>query len=317
MSTNSAAFQSVKDEFEQSLALALTLEKVAAPMDQRKHQLHDVGKAAAKLIGFPAVITAKEHEPLREKCFVGRGLNHSVYSPPDGPKTAYPPSYDGLRKITHLIQEERALRKAALTSQANKKKGKNRNAPESEDEMEVLAQRLLRLLSISVSSQMQVDDEDNEGLPRDLHFKKNNSAPQRGCDHCLSPAHGNHPFPKSGEPSLSKSARRKRRRVEFDENAFIQDEAIVDLIGSANANRIINEANHVATMSTDFLDLVPAIRKRLHELMVDVAVVNERIKADLSLRATYIDDAAELTERLKECTMPEPAPEPADGSVSA
>jgi hypothetical protein len=70
-------------------------------------------------------------------------------------------------------------------------------------------------------------------------------------------------------------------------------------------------------MSTDFLDLVPAIKKRLHELMVDVAVINERIKCDLSIRSSYIDDAADLTERLKECTSSRQIAEPVDGSFSA
>jgi len=54
MSTSTPQFLAVKEEFEQSLALAQTLQTVKAPLMQRKHQLHDVGKAAVSLLSFYA-----------------------------------------------------------------------------------------------------------------------------------------------------------------------------------------------------------------------------------------------------------------------
>lgn len=58
----------------------------------------------------------REAEPLRELFFVARGFYHDLYNPAKDPKLTYPASYDALRQGTHMIQEERTLRKAAQSA---------------------------------------------------------------------------------------------------------------------------------------------------------------------------------------------------------
>jgi hypothetical protein len=95
------------------------------------------------------------------------------------------------------------------------KKSKGKVVPESEDEMEgakpapsgstdsaadvvviiVLSQRLLHLLSLSVTNQMQIDDED--GVSHNIRFKKNAGGADRVCDNCPNLSHGTQRCPKA------------------------------------------------------------------------------------------------------------------------
>jgi len=59
----------------------------------------------------------------------------------------------------------------------------------------VLSQRLLHLLSLSVTNQMQIDDED--GASHSIRFKKNTGGADRICDDCPNLSHGTQRCPKA------------------------------------------------------------------------------------------------------------------------
>lgn len=56
----------------------------------------------------------RSNELYREWFFTIRGYFHDLYKSEDGKaKAAYPPSYDGVRKFTHFIQEDHLNKKTA------------------------------------------------------------------------------------------------------------------------------------------------------------------------------------------------------------
>ncbi len=65
----------------------------------------------------------------------------------------------------------------------------------------------------------------------------------------------------------------------------------------------------MAPFPCDFQTTPAAVKKRLYQLMVEVAVISEKVKSDLMVRANYIDDAADLVSRLAELEV-EGAEEP-------
>lgn len=66
----------------------------------------------AKLLGFKDQVLIPSNEALRESIFTVRSFFHELFGGESKPKTAYPPVYDAIRQFTHLIQEDRAARKA-------------------------------------------------------------------------------------------------------------------------------------------------------------------------------------------------------------
>ena len=53
-------------------------------------------------------------------------------------------------------------------------------------------------------------------------------------------------------------------------------------------------------MPSDLPDTIPAIKKRLYQFMVEIAVINDRIRSDINLRSSHVEDAAVLASRLSE-----------------
>ncbi len=56
---------------------------------------------------------AKESDVVRESFFNIRSLFHELYGSDVKVKAAYPPSYDGVRQLTYLIQKSRDEQKQA------------------------------------------------------------------------------------------------------------------------------------------------------------------------------------------------------------
>lgn len=71
-----------------------------------------------------------------------------------------------------------------------------------------------------------------------------------------------------------------------------------NLANGPTANYILEESLRVEEAPSN-MHLAPVIKKRLYQLMVEVAVIGEKIKSDLETRAKYAADAADLTERLR------------------
>lgn len=76
--------------------------------------------------------------------------------------------------------------------------------------------------------------------------------------------------------------------------------ALQNLSSGPSSSFIVEEARNIAALPAEVFVTPAAIKKRLYQLMVEVAVLNEKIKSDLSVRANHVEDAAELTERLAE-----------------
>lgn len=75
--------------------------------------------------------------------------------------------------------------------------------------------------------------------------------------------------------------------------------AIKNLSVGPTANFILEEARHI-TQNLALLSEVPAIKKRLYQLMIEISVINEKLRSELALRTELVEDAADLSERLKE-----------------
>ncbi|KAJ7163439.1 hypothetical protein C8R43DRAFT_1123050 [Mycena crocata] len=286
-------FVLAKESFNKALELANQLAKFSAPADKRQQQLHEVGNAAKAFVALPSILMEHDNEPLRQDLFAARTLYHDLFNPNNNVKQVFPSSYDALRKTTHIIQEARK-------TVALKKKSVKAKAAESDDEVSIVpgpanfrmhpGAPIVKIVIQSLSNslgQMQVDDEG--AIPRDLHFKKNK-----------------HPDSAIGNETPKEKSKKKKRRLDFDENAFIQEgepfliAPVKNLSSGPSANFIVDEAKLISTQPTEFLNTVPAIKKRLYQLMVEVAVINEKIKSELGIRAVHVEDAAELTERLQE-----------------
>lgn len=61
-----------------------------------------------KFLGFPSQLLLPECKDLVELFFEMRGFYHELYHPDKDSKPSYPSDYDGLRQLTHQIQEERS-----------------------------------------------------------------------------------------------------------------------------------------------------------------------------------------------------------------
>ncbi|KAJ7909264.1 hypothetical protein B0H13DRAFT_2330562 [Mycena leptocephala] len=279
-----AEYTLLRDAFEKHAGRSVLLQEYSSPIDKRKVQIHESGGVAIKLIPFLDQIMAKENEPLRELLFTVRGLFHELYHSVEGSngKLTYPPSYDGVRQLTFKIQEERNLKKAA----AAKKKlaraaAKQAAAANSEDETAGLLKEapasvvkiFINTLSRSLD-QMNIDDDGDKDsmIPKDLHFHK--KVKLGWCSFKL----------------VTKKGKRSRP-MDYDETAFLTEEPFFRPL----LQLIVEEARNIAALPAEVFVTPAAIKKRLYQLMVEVAVLNEKIKSDLSVRANHVEDAAELT----------------------
>lgn len=68
----------------------------------------------------------------------------------------------------------------------------------------------------------------------------------------------------------------------------------------ANISQFLEEAKLIASMPSDLPNTIPAIKKRLYQYMVEIAVINDRIHSDIILRSSHVEDAAALATRLSE-----------------
>jgi hypothetical protein len=57
---------------------------------------------------------------------------------------------------------------------------------------------------------------------------------------------------------------------------------------------------HRGTHATpsDLPNTIPAIKKRLYQFMVEIAVINDRIRSDVAIHSAHVEDAAALADRL-------------------
>ncbi|KAJ7912137.1 hypothetical protein B0H13DRAFT_2327730 [Mycena leptocephala] len=297
-----AEYTLLRDAFEKHAGRSVLLQEYSSPIDKRKVQIHESGGVAIKLIPFLDQIMAKENEPLRELLFTVRGLFHELYHSVEG--------YDGVRQLTFKIQEERNLKKAA----AAKKKlaraaAKQAAAANSEDETAGLLKEapasvvkiFINTLSRSLD-QMNIDDDGDKDsmIPKDLHFHKkvkvahdHSGCAPHGPQGCADPSLAGAPF------KLVTKKGKRSRPMDYDETAFLT-EALQNLSSGPSSSFIVEEARNIAALPAEVFVTPAAIKKRLYQLMVEVAVLNEKIKSDLSVRANHVEDAAELTERLAE-----------------
>ncbi|KAJ7838573.1 hypothetical protein B0H13DRAFT_2367311 [Mycena leptocephala] len=307
-----AEYTLLREAFEKHAGCSVLLQEYSSPIDKHKVQIHESGGVAIKLIPFLDQIMAKENEPLRELLFTVRGLFHELYHSVEGSngKLTYPPSYDGVRQLTFKIQEERNLKKAA----AAKKKlaraaAKQAAAANSEDETAGLFKEapasvvkiFINTLSRSLD-QMNIDDDGDKDsmIPKDLHFHKkvkvahdHSGCTPHGPQGCADPSLAGAPF------KLVTEKGKRSRPMDYDETAFLT-EALQNLSSGPSSSFIMEEARNIAALPAEVFVTPATIKKRLYQLMVEVAVLNEKIKSDLSVRANHVEDAAELTERLAE-----------------
>ncbi|KAJ7455084.1 hypothetical protein FB451DRAFT_1184420 [Mycena latifolia] len=189
-------FISFRDTFLKHLSTAKTLHEYKAPVEARKKQLEEAGHAAASpstisipinLLGYVSQLLNRDYvdmEELREGIFTIRGFYHELYAV-DGKKAAYPPSYDGVRQLTHYIQEERLTRKAAA---AKKKPPKAKVLVADSDDEGAGATDTPgtdpSVIASTSTDQMQVDD-DSKAQPSLPSFKKikKNIMDARKCAH--------------------------------------------------------------------------------------------------------------------------------------
>jgi hypothetical protein len=72
-------------------------------------------------------------------------------------------------------------------------------------------------------------------------------------------------------------------------------------LGHGNSiSHVLEEAKLITAMPSDLPNTIPALKKRLYQFMVEIAVINDRLRSDMALRTAHVEDAAALTARLAE-----------------
>ncbi|KAJ7650545.1 hypothetical protein FB45DRAFT_859310 [Roridomyces roridus] len=222
----------------------------------------------------------------------------SLQGPGHGSRSVvYPSAYNGIRELTGYIQDVR-------NPDCKKKRAPKPSAvPDSDDEdIEVIigkfSKGLLAMLTRAMS-QMEVDDVAKPAaepgiIPKGLNFKKNKLE---------------QPAPVAGPSKKGKEPKHKKRKLQEDadhpklrddnNNEFIA--AVFEELGfGKNISEFLAEAKIVLASATDIPDDIPAIRKRLFMHMADMAIINHRIHADVTLRADLVEAAASLAAHLAE-----------------
>ena len=68
----------------------------------------------------------------------------------------------------------------------------------------------------------------------------------------------------------------------------------------SNISQFLEEAQLITAMPSDLPNTIPAIKKRLYQFMVEIAVINDRIRSDITLRTSHVEATAALSARLSE-----------------
>ncbi|KAJ6474173.1 hypothetical protein C8R45DRAFT_935578 [Mycena sanguinolenta] len=294
-------FIQASEQFQKVVETAKLLAEYSAAPEKRKIQLNEVGQAAFKFIGYPDQILAPESEQLRELFFEMRGYYHALYNPDKDSKLPYPPSYDSLRQLTFQIQENRLIKKGVASKKTIKSKATVEDS--DEDDVEIIMPKAAGKARTSTegheADKMEVDDDkkashDIGTVPKGLSFKKSKPNPENTSqDQPESFIQG-----ASGSKG-KKSSKRRRLLSEDDDTTFIA--AVLKELGyGSSISHVMEEAKLITSMPSDLPNTIPAIKKRLYQFMVEIAVINDRVRSDLALRAAHVEDAAALTARLSE-----------------
>ncbi|KAF7358252.1 hypothetical protein MVEN_00874100 [Mycena venus] len=68
---------------------------------------------------------------------------------------------------------------------------------------------------------------------------------------------------------------------------------------SAHVNSMVDEADSVASMPSDFMDNHLAMRKRMYFIMVEMATIHEQLRSILTRRSQLVDEGGIITDRLR------------------
>ncbi|KAF8175954.1 hypothetical protein K438DRAFT_1770859 [Mycena galopus ATCC 62051] len=291
------------EQFEKLVETAKLLSEYSAAPDKRKIQLNEVGQAAFKFLGFPQQVLARESEKLREHFFDMRGYYHALYNPDKDSKIPYPQSYDSLRQLTFQIQEDRLIKKGAASKKVIKSKA---IIDSDESDVELIMPKAAGKASTSTedpgADQMEVDDEkkashDIGTVPKGISFKKFKPDLENATQDQTEPSQFTS---KATTTSKNKKTSKKRRHLADDDDTTFISAVLKELGYGSSISHVMEEAKLITTMPSDLPNTIPAIKKRLYQFMVEIAVINDRVRSDLALRTAHIEDAAGLTARLTE-----------------
>ncbi|KAJ6471049.1 hypothetical protein C8R45DRAFT_1104745 [Mycena sanguinolenta] len=295
-----ADYESVKADFLKGLDTANSLAKFQAPLDARQKQLSDIGAAAvsdhrvyflvewltrgetqAWLSALTSYFLEDGQDSFRQAIFSAHGLYHSYFNP-DGVKGfSYPSGYDHIVHYTGLIQGDCSAKKAPATAAPSKAPSKPRRAVtrksatviEYSDEEVVIT---TAPTPAPVPEEMAVDDEGPKLL---LEAKTPRMA------------------------DALKATTSKRAQVDsnppFHENAFLTAATAEFYTAPANIQTLVDEAESVVGVSTDFEDNPLTMRKRIYYIMVEMAFVHEQICSSLLRRAQLVTEGKVIQERLR------------------
>ncbi|KAJ7610991.1 hypothetical protein FB45DRAFT_942233 [Roridomyces roridus] len=300
--SNAAAdFEAIRTILEANAEKARLYKEYDSPIQRRKVHLAEVARGMYKVYAFKDQLLLPENKAFCESIFDMRTLHHEIYNPNKTSPFQYPDEYESLAFLTHWIQEERKKKKAAAEA-------------ESDDDLEIFlgSDNIPRTTTTPSDDKMVVDDEAKAPaepgvLPKGLSFKK--TKPEKAA----SVAKAEKAVPVAG-PSGSKKSKKsdsKKRKLADDadqEEPHLHPGADRKFIGAVltelgygkDITAFLEEAKLVTAMPSDLPDTIPALKKRLYQYMVDLAVVNDRIRADINLRTNYVEDAANLAARLSE-----------------
>ncbi|KAK7025847.1 hypothetical protein R3P38DRAFT_2778630 [Favolaschia claudopus] len=300
MSTSLPAdFLAICSDFEAKANKAKMLEEYEAAPQKRKEQLVELSPTTYKLLGYPSQLLHPDSKGLVELLFEMRKFYHDLYHPDKSVKPSYPDDYDGLRQVTRLTQEEREKIQEETKKKA-RKVPKSKETVDTDDDLEIITgnevqtskpsesdQGLVKALTKSFN-QMQVDDEDKPEheigtVPKGLHFKKVKTGHEWTC-----------------QVDQKSNAKKRKHLPEYDDSTFISAGVGPWPLDGHNISQFPEEAKLITNMPSDLPNTVPALKKRLYQYMIEIAVINDRIRADIMLRSSHVEDAAKLAERMAE-----------------
>ncbi|KAF8184623.1 hypothetical protein K438DRAFT_1974416 [Mycena galopus ATCC 62051] len=199
-----------------------------------------------------------------------------------------------------VLAQDRLIKKGAASKKVIKSKA---IIDSDESDVELIMPKAAGKASTSTedpgADQMEVDDDkkashDIGTVPKGISFKKFKPDLENATQDPTEP------FSQATNTSKNKKTSKKRRHLADDDDTTFISAVLKELGYGSSISHVMEEAKLITTMPSDLPNTIPAIKKRLYQFMVEIAVINDRVRSDLALRTAHIEDAAALTARLTE-----------------
>ncbi|KAJ7301455.1 hypothetical protein DFH08DRAFT_978699 [Mycena albidolilacea] len=295
MSSIKPEFESVKADFLKAVETAHSLATYQAPLSAREKQLESVGAAAVRIAPVMSLMLDESSPIFRETLFQVHSLYHHICNPNNVKSYSYPHGYSEVVRFTRLIQERReAVKKTAVASAATPAPVVAPVVvPPKADKEKEKSKRVTRSKKVSGTveeseDEMNVDDNSSVKASQSTKSSKEGGRASSGS---------------------KKKDSNKRARVDsttqFHEDTFLTATTTEFYSAAANVQGVVDDAIGAASMPTDFETNSLALRKRMYHIMVELAVIHEKLRSHLARRSQLVEEGEAIKDLLS--NLPESA----------